>query len=528
MSAEEIERKNVWMFSPIAWGMIIVITLLTGFIFQEAIADLLVNWEREEYSHGYMIPAIALFLIWQQKDKLELISFGGSWAGIFLIVLGLFLYVAGSLGAVMDVVAYGFVFVIFGIFLSFTGIRAFKLLVMPLVLLLFMIPLPAFLYGGLSSELQLISSQIGVFIIRLFDISVYLEGNVIDLGVYKLQVVEACSGLRYLFPLMTLGYIAAYFFKVELWKRILVFLSAIPITVLMNSLRIGLIGVTVEYWGIEMADGVLHDFEGWVVFMGCIAFLILEMFILVKIGKEKRSLMQVFGVELPMPTPESAKVNIRVIPKPVMVSFILLVITSLLVIAMPDRKDVIPKRKMFAEFPMVFEGSQGKSITMEQIYVDVLRFDDYIMADYMVKNQSASVNVYMAYYDIQRSTKVPHSPKRCIPGGGWKISSLTDHRVDGVNISGVPLNVNRLVIQREEEKQLVYYWFQQRGRVITSEYFVKWYLLLDSIGIHRTDGALMRLTTLLKPGENIELADKRLEDFSRKIAPIIPEYVPGK
>ena len=151
-------------------------------------------------------------------------------------------------------------------------------------MLFFTIPLPKFLYNNLSSQLQLISSEIGVWFIRLFDISVYLEGNVIDLGNYKLQVVEACSGLRYLFPLMTLGFIAAYFFKGAFWKRAIIFLSSIPITVLMNSLRIGMIGVTVEYWGVAAAEGLLHDFEGWVVFMACTAVLVLEMWVLAHVG----------------------------------------------------------------------------------------------------------------------------------------------------------------------------------------------------------------------------------------------------
>ena len=111
----------------------------------------------------------------------------------------------------------------------------------------------------------------------MFGISVYLEGNVIDLGSYKLQVVEACSGLRYLFPLVSLSFIAAYIYHGAFWKKAIIFLSSIPITVLMNSFRIGVIGVLVEYGGPGQAEGFLHDFEGWIIFMACIAILVLEM-----------------------------------------------------------------------------------------------------------------------------------------------------------------------------------------------------------------------------------------------------------
>ena len=121
---------------------------------------------------------------------------------------------------------------------------------MPLLILLFMIPLAAVLAEQLVDEIAaaVLAASASTFI-RLFDISVFLQGNVIDLGGYKLEVAEACSGLRYLFPLMTLGFLMAYFYKGALWKRVVLFLSSIPITVLMNSLRVGIIGVTVDRWG---------------------------------------------------------------------------------------------------------------------------------------------------------------------------------------------------------------------------------------------------------------------------------------
>ena len=135
--------------------------------------------------------------------------------------------------------------------------------------------------------MQLISSELGVLVIRLFDIPVYLEGNIIDLGTYKLQVVEACSGLRYMYPLLSLSLILAFFFRVVMWKRVLVFVSAIPITIVMNSIRIGIIGVLVEYFGIEVAEGFLHDFEGWVIFLVCFFFLYLEMWLIT--ARERRN-----------------------------------------------------------------------------------------------------------------------------------------------------------------------------------------------------------------------------------------------
>jgi len=518
-------QLSVWKENTLFWGVLSASLLISGFIYFDGL-QLMEKWwsNREEYGHGYIIPFITLFLIWQKSDKLELIKFNGSWLGVVVTALGLFLYYAGELSSLYTIIQYAFLVAVFGIVLSMMGREGFKVIFVPLVILFFMVPLPNFIFNNLSSQLQLISSQIGVAVIRLFDISVFLEGNVIDLGVYKLQVVEACSGLNYLFPLMTLGFITAYFFTGSFWKKAIIFLSTIPITVLMNSFRIGVIGVMVEYWGQGMAEGFLHDFEGWVIFMSCIAILIAEMWVLAQIGKDKLPLREAFGLDFPGPTPKGAEIQYRIIPTQFYVSLGLLVMVALSVAALPEREDIMPDRKQFTEFPLELDGWSGKTGYLEQIYIDALKFTDYAMIDY-IGEDGGSVNFYSAYYATQKKGASAHSPKSCIPGGGWRITSFDTHTIKGVNIGAEPMVVNRLVIQKDEIKQLVYYWFQQRGRVVTNEYMMKWYLFWDALTKSRTDGALMRFTTALNPGQDISIADKRLENFSQQIAPLIPDYV---
>jgi len=522
-------QLSVWKESIVYWAFLGASLLSLGFIYFDGLQLMEKWWEtREEYGHGYIIPFIALFLIWQKSDQLEKIKFNGSWLGVALTLFGLFLYYAGELSSLYTIIQYGFVVAVFGVALSLMGRPGFRIILVPLIMLFFMIPLPNFIFNNLSSQLQLISSEIGVAVIRLFDISVFLEGNVIDLGVYKLQVVEACSGLNYLFPLMTLAFISAYFFTGSIWKKAIIFLSSIPITIFLNSFRIGVIGVTVEYWGPEMADGFLHDFEGWVVFMGCIGVLIAEMWLLAHIGKDKLPLREAFGLDFPEPTPEDAEVTYREIPKPFYASLAIIVIVAVSVLAIPEQVEIEPERKQYAEFPLDLDGWQGKTGYLEQDIIEALKFTDYLMSDYRNAEGDGSINFYSAYYASQKKGASAHSPRSCIPGGGWRITSLEDHAIEGLSIDSVPFVVNRLVIEKDETKQLVYYWFQQRGRFVTNEYMMKWWLFWDSMNLHRTDGALMRLTTVLKPGQDLSIADKRLEDFSRKIAPLIPQYVPGK
>ena len=529
MTGQSGKGRTRWQGGVAFWGVLLVAALLLGAIFQDSIVRLVERWSgSEEYGYGFLIPFISAFLIWQKRDELELIEFRGGWVGGLVVLAGLFVYLAGQLATLYIVMQYGLVLTIFGLAWALVGWEGVKKIWVPLLFLIFMIPLPTFLYRGLSNALQLISSEIGVMVIRAFGISVYLEGNVIDLGTYKLQVVEACSGLRYLFPLASLAFMAAYFYKEALWKRAVVFLSSIPITVLMNSFRIGMIGVLVEYGGPEQAEGFLHDFEGWVVFMACIALLLLEMWGLAQIGHKggRRPLSEVFGLEFPEPPPKDAEYQLRKLPAPFVVSVLLLLPALGLSMSLGSREEIIPNRPVFAEFPVQVDGWQGDVERLEGIYLDALKLDDYLLVNFIRPGESAPVNLYVAYYASQRAGESIHSPRSCIPGGGWKIVSVEPILLEGVTMSGKPVRVNRTIIQKGDLKQVVYYWFQGRGRNLTNEYRTKLYLLLDAIRMNRTDGALVRLTTTVMPTESEEDAESRLQAFARAALPVLDRYIP--
>ncbi|WP_197703410.1 VPLPA-CTERM-specific exosortase XrtD [Sulfurifustis variabilis] len=498
---------------------------LLGFTFQHGIAELLRVWEiKEEYSFGYLIPFITLFLVWQRKDRLESVPFTGSWAGFALVLFGLLVYVAGELSTLYLLIQYALLLALAGLVLAFTGPAAFRVILVPLLLLVFMVPLPQFFLSEISQHLQLISSQIGVAFIRIFGISVFLEGNVIDLGTMKLQVVEACSGLRYLFPLMTLGFICAYFFSAPFWKRAFVFLSTIPITVLMNSLRIGIIGILVEFWGESQAEGFLHDFEGWIVFMACTAVLVGEMWLLNRFGQARRPWREAFGLELPAATPKDAPVHYRSLPVPYLAVLVLLLSTAVLSFLLPQRVEATPAREDLISFPLLLGEWQGVSDRIEQIYLNELKLDDYLIVNYAKPNQPP-VNLYIAYYGSQRKGQSAHSPRTCMPGGGWRIADLEQASID-TDIFAGQLPINRALIQLGDRRQLVYYWFQQRGRVLTNEYLVKWFIFWDAITRNRTDGGLVRVVTPVLPGEDMKEADQRLASLVRHISPLLARYLP--
>ena len=521
MSGTAEKSFVIWRFPP---GMFVLILLgVVSLIFAawDSVAEMVRRWgDSEEYGYAYIIPFITLYFVWSNSGKLQKHRVSPSYVGLLGLLLGLLLIMLGTLSATHSIAQYGFVISLLGLSLSLIGWMSFKYIAGPMLLLFLMVPLPAFVFNNLSAELQLISSQIGVAVIRAFGISVFLEGNVIDLGRYQLQVVEACSGLRYLFPLISLSIIAAFMYRAAMWKRIIVVLSSIPITVLMNSFRIGVIGVLVEYYGVEQAEGFLHDFEGWIVFMACVGLLLLEMWILVAFGRNKQSLSDVFAIEFPEPLPGDAEFKSQKIGWQHFFITGLVVVASLYIGTLNEREEIVPARNTFASFPLQFDGWGGRRGSIEKIYLDELKLNDYIIADYTRDNNTV-VNMYLAYYESQRSGAAAHSPRSCIPGGGWRITS---HEVITVPGTGKP--ANRLFIQKGDEGQLVYYWFEQRGRVITNEYLVKWYLFWDSMTKGRTDGALVRLTTRVRPGEDVSKADARLTEFAQLMDELLPAYIP--
>ena len=162
-----------------------------------------------------------------------------------------------------------------------------------------MLPLPQFIYWKLTIFLQLISSEMGVWFIQLAGVPVFLEGNVIDLGIYKLQVAEACSGLRYLFPILSFSYLFAILYRGPFWHKVVMFAMAAPLTVFMNSFRIGVIGVLVNSYGIGQAEGFLHFFEGWVIFGACIALLFLTAVLLQRLTPSPLSLRDTIDLDIP-------------------------------------------------------------------------------------------------------------------------------------------------------------------------------------------------------------------------------------
>jgi len=504
-------------------GVALVAALL---LFAQALQQMYEIWNLQpEYSYGILIPLLSLFLIWRDRRQLRGLPLTGSWYGLLLIVPGLALRVVGQFSTMPTLVHYALLMVLYGLVLSLAGPAMFRRLLMPLLLLIFMVPLPPFLSEQLSLQLQLLSSQIGVWFIRAAGISVYLQGNVIDLGNYQLEVAEACSGLRYLFPLMTMAFLIGYVYRGPLWKRVVVFLASIPITVIMNSLRIGLIGVTVDYWGPKMAEGFLHEFEGWVVFMLSSLVLVGVAIGLAKPWRGRRTAAAVAagsGPAAALQDPNSraplldfpAIPSLGAMPRAFIAATAIVAAGAILEYTIPERPEVLPARQQFVDFPLHIGEWNGRKSSLDPDMLALLALDDYVLVDYSGASTPDPVNFYVAYYQSQKNGMSIHSPARCIPGGGWTMLSFQRHQLQASAGAAGGWPVNRVLIEQGNQRALVYYWFQERHRRLTSEYLARWYLFWDSLHLNRTDGALVRLVLPLRKDSDLASADALLTRFA--------------
>lgn len=502
----------------IAAGFLLLIPMFWG-----GLTELVERWgKQEEYSHGYLIPLLTLYFIWDKRAYLQSLEFKPGYLAIPIVVVALLVAGIGEISALYLLIHYAIILILLGMVYALGGLRLLRTLLFPIAILIFCIPLPYFLEASLTADLQLLSSNIGVAFIRMLGIPVYAEGNVISLSNYQLQVVEACSGLNYMYPLLSISFILGYMYQTSMWKRVLVFFSSIPITILMNSFRIGVIGVLVEHWGSSMAEGFLHFFEGWIIFIACLVLILLEIKLLEKLTGSNKPLSQILlfpETKALAKAGESERVQ-RQIGKP-FIALLLVIMVGIAALSMIDnRSEKIPERNSFVEFPLFYKGWRGTPDGLSQIVQDKLLLTDYSLINY-TSDDGEAVDFYAAYYESQRKGVSPHSPRVCIPGGGWSITGI--ERIF-VNVGSTQVPVNRIYVQNGNLKMLVYYWFYQRGRNLASEYLLKWYLLRDSVVESRSDGALLRLTTLINSDE--EQADQRLQKFMKDFYPEFKKYIP--
>ncbi len=510
----------------LAWFLLLMVGSVP--IFWIGLVSLVQAWSTPEYSHGPLIPVISLYLFLREMRQLPPPDphVTDRWPGIIIVFAALMLAVFGNLTRIPDIVTYAMIIWIGGVVLSIFGWKRGWHHQLPVVHLVFMLPLPQFLYWKLTIFLQWVSSVIGVWLVDLAGVTVFLEGNIIDLGVYKLQVAEACSGLRYLFPILSFSYLFALLYRGPLWHKLVLLLSAVPLTILMNSVRIGIIGILVDSYGIAAAEGFLHFFEGWVIFLICIAILFTMAIALQRLSPNPKPLAEAIDLDTHGFVPILAEI-LSIRPSRALAVATLLTVTVSAAWALQPTSDIRQiDREPFALFPQQFDDWSGSSVRLEPEVEKSLDATEYLNVLYTRSGEPDYVNMFVAFYDKQTEGSYIHSPEVCLPADGWEIFSLNTIEINP-DVEGYgTFDVIRAVIQKGSNQQLVYYWFEQRGKRQTNDFQVKMGVVMDSIMMGRTDGALVRYITPIAPDETEADADERLIEFISKSLDNLERFVP--
>ena len=250
--------------------------IVSGFLllYWQVIAKLVSAWMTDDnYSHGFFIVPLALYFAWERRQRFFAAPSQPSNAGLVLVAGSILLLAAGILGAELFISRLSILGALAGTLLFLFGWKRVRVLVFPLAFLLLMIPLPAIIFNQIAFPLQLTASQVGEMTITAANVPVLREGNLLILPHTTLEVAEACSGIRSLISLLTLGIVFGYFTDSRPWVRLLIALSTVPVAILSNGMRVAGTGIAAHHFGPAAAEGFFHEFSGWLLF--AVAFLMM-------------------------------------------------------------------------------------------------------------------------------------------------------------------------------------------------------------------------------------------------------------
>jgi exosortase len=273
--------SSLWRTFGGYWRCTLLAAAVLLLYFQVLVA-LVGDWYgNPDYSHGFFVPILSAYLIWRKRETLHRVPVEPSFSGFFVVLSSVALLFLGSLGAELFLTRIAFVATIAGLVVYFLGWATLRAIIFPLMLLLLMIPLPTLIYNEIVFPLQFVASSFATGVLDTLNLfPVMREGNILVLPHNRIEVVEACSGIRSLMSLITLALSYGYFAERNRYVQILLVVAMVPLAVVSNGFRVVGTALLTHYWGPRMADGFLHSFSGWVIFIvAAVLLLMLHAFI---------------------------------------------------------------------------------------------------------------------------------------------------------------------------------------------------------------------------------------------------------
>jgi exosortase len=256
------------------WCVILAGLVLT--LYASVIKDLVEQWWTDaDYGHGFFVPLFSMYVLWHRRERLLTAELNPSNFG-FLVMLGAVgMFLIGSLGAELFTTRFSLLVLLAGMILFLAGWKMLRTVCFPLSFLMLMIPLPTIIYNQITFPLQLFASRFATFWLDLVRVPVLRDGNVLVMSNYSLEVAEACSGIRSLMTLISLAIIYGFLAESRRWVRYALVLLMVPIAVVTNAIRIMGAAMLAHRFGPAAAEGFLHEFSGWVVFLVALLLLLI-------------------------------------------------------------------------------------------------------------------------------------------------------------------------------------------------------------------------------------------------------------
>lgn len=500
--------------------------LLIAWLYASILAHLFLQWvgphHDPNFEHGIVVPLFALFVLWQDRKRLQGITLAPSWAGLPLIWLSMSVLVLGVLGADIFLPRVSFLILLAGLIIMFLGWTFFRGVLFPLAFLILMIPIPALIINRITFPLQLLASKVASSLLELVGVPVLRQGNMIVLASMPLDVAEACSGIRSLLSLVTLAIIYGYLIETRRWVRVVLALSAVPIAVAANSFRVFGTGLLVQHGYEDQAEGFYHALSGLLIFVVALIMLFGVHRLITLIWKSGPAAEQNVVPRENGPAEIQMKAGLfrfGIVAVPMLVAAIGLQAHS--------SSEITPPHDALSSLPSHIDGWTGTDEPLDQQTLDILGPGEFLVRDYENASQPESqpwINLYIAYFKSQRAGDTIHSPNHCLPGAGW--IPISREVIELTRPDGSPMPVNRYVVTKSGERQLVLYWFQAHGRTVASEWSAKHYLISDSIRMNRSDGGMVRLMTPMLHGESREDAEARMMKLGSQFLPMLDTYIP--
>ena len=498
----------------------ILTIIIVSVLYSDVLKKLALDWWNDpNYSHGFLIPFISVYWIWGRRKFLHSTHAAPSAWGLPVLFASGILYIVGHITGELFTQRFSFVMMLAGLALIWRGKAQWRVLWAPILYLVFMIPLPYIVYDSIAFPLKLFATKVSITTLQYLGQSIYSEGNLIFLPDTTLEVADACSGIRSLISVLALSIIIAKYTQHDWPSRFLLVALSIPVVIFMNILRIVGTGLLVGK-NPDLSTGFFHAFSGEVIFLAGVILLFGIAILMARRCPRKVHTHVSEGSAEQLACNAGGTVSVgKWWPKWAAIGVLLFIVlvnfsaTQVRATPLVRSLDFLPVH--IGEFVLVGDSEMDSSV------VENLGVDHYTMRVYRSPS-GYDLWLYIGYFEEQKEGAMIHSPKHCYPGSGW--SSLSSEIIKiKIPDSNNTIEINEYILAKSDAKELVYYWYQSRGRVVANEYLDRLYMLFDSLIKKRSDGALIRISC---PAGDVEKARKFQQQFINALYPVLTEFLP--